>query len=207
MRKCRLAILLALCLFGLQLKAQNRIAIDYIRKCPLLSPVLLSKVGSDIANSIAEKNIMDIAQVASDSLVIIKTSDISSLSLAVLKMANGSDVIATIFSVKQPEESSVVRFYSTEFIPISADLIDTSLDYSMIMPTNILSSVKKRLIQLMTPMHIVYTFQNNGNILEAKVVVSPSLEDEKDKDTIDAIHRLNKVSYKWNGLQYRLNKD
>lgn len=74
----------------------------------------------------------------------------------------------------------------------------------MFIPKNTDKNLRIRIMQLLSPLHLVYQFQNSATLLTATVKVVLTEEDKTNKDLVNTIDHFPMITYKWNGMQYVL---
>lgn len=177
----------------------------YLRRCQYLSPKMESMIGINVEDDVFKSNLSNIIENRGENFITIRTSKVSTLSVGVLRMVNNSDVVVMLFTVESPLKCSVIRFFNDQLKLLPGDKMMDNIDLKTIIDNlSCNNNIKKRIEQLISPLHISYKFENKQ--LKAEIGFPTTIEDEKDKGLMQEIDKIKQYTYDWNSFKYVIKK-
>lgn len=173
----------------------------YLRRCPYLSPKIEKMIGMSVDDTTFSINLSKITESKSENQITIRTSKISTISINVLKMVNNSDVVAVLFNVEYPTKNSFISFYDKDMHLLPKDRIMEFMNYDTIIDNlSCADNIKVRIKQLISPLHVYFSFDNQK--LNAEIMITTTVEDERNDDLMCEINKIRRYTYEWNASKY-----
>lgn len=166
---------------------------QYVATCPLVSEEVRTQTASRLDSLVAQGADPQATQIA--------TSEVSSITIALLPMLNGTPLIVVIDKVLEPVADSHIRYFSPEWV----ELAEVSLVKGWPTREEVLArldatdgtSAEIRLGQLLYPLYIDASLSQRE--LHLRPVLPLTKSDREDVALMTLADRLPTFVYRWDG--------